>query len=168
MLFKFLPIEELAKRLMKSMKAPRDVKLRYTKHIAILVSNFMYRSVSESLVFFYFSVISSDMGVILQICMRNLKSGCAMTQILTGSQLWRRIVTSSTKQVSVSLVFLMDLRSKIKVAQLAIQIMINELTTGYITILIYLSISSDFTYHFRLLNILSFTIHFLSNFAYTT
>eukprot|EP00731_Ephydatia_muelleri_P020656 Em0013g383a len=36
MLFKFLPIEELAKRLMKSMKAPRDVKLQYTKHIAIL------------------------------------------------------------------------------------------------------------------------------------
>ena len=71
------------------------------------------------------------MGVILQICMRNLKSGCVMTQILTGSQLWRRIVTSSTKQVPVSLVFLMDLGSKIKVAQLAIQIMINKLTTAY-------------------------------------
>ena len=41
MLFKFLPTEELAKRLMKSMKAPRDVWLQYT--IAILVNNLIYR-----------------------------------------------------------------------------------------------------------------------------
>ena len=51
MLFKYLPTEELAERLMKSMKAPRDVKLQYTKHIAVLVSYLMYTSVSTSLFF---------------------------------------------------------------------------------------------------------------------
>lgn len=35
-LFKCLSTDELVERLMKSMKAPRDVKLQYTKHIAIL------------------------------------------------------------------------------------------------------------------------------------
>ena len=130
------------------------MKLQYTKPIAILVSYLTYRSVSDSLLFFYFSIIASDMGVILPIFMRNLKSGCVRLQILTVSQLWRRIVTSSTKQVPVSLVFLMDLRSKIKVAQLTIQVMVNEheLTTAtclnknpHLFIL-----RSDFTYHFIL------------------
>ena len=90
---------------MKSMIAPRNVKLQYTKHIAILVSYLTH--IDQYLILFFLiftscSVISSDMGVILPICMRNLKSGCAMLQILTGSQLWRRIVISRWRRIVTS------------------------------------------------------------------
>ena len=45
-----------------------------------------------------FSAISSDMAW-GQIYMIDSESGCAMTQISTGSQLFRRIVTSNIRQV---------------------------------------------------------------------
>ena len=129
MLFKYLPTEELAERLMKSIKAPRDVKLQYTKHIAILVSYLKYLILCCFC--FLFSVISSDMRVILPICMRNLKSGSAMHAADIN---WKSIMEDDShiqyQAVPVRLVFLMDLRFKIKVAQLAIQMRINELTTA--------------------------------------